>query len=338
LRYFEAPNLSEKCDPANVLLFPVNPFAVKTCRFVQWVLLWLLCASSWSHAAALKDSESTDVTIVVSSKSGIYDQFSKALDSLLASGTISHRVIDATEAIPNSKLVIAVGMKAADMVMASDATSVINVLITKGSYTKLLQDAPEGAAAKSISAIYMDQPANRQVHLLNAILPGKHNIGILYSIAKPELDAIRQELTEHHFKIFEQKVDATHALADSLQDILLGRSEILLALPDSAVYNDSTIRNILLATYHRGIPLIGYSSGYVKAGALCAVYSTPEQIAAQAAQLIFKFKDTHKLPAPQYPQEFEVTVNPQVADSLGLQIKNATALHDEIDNITGDSQ
>jgi ABC-type uncharacterized transport system substrate-binding protein len=112
----------------------------------------------------------------------------------------------------------------------------------------------------------------------------------------------------------------------------------LLALPDSAVYNDSTIRNILLATYHRGIPLIGYSSGYVKAGALCAVYSTPEQIAAQAAQLIFKFKDTHKLPAPQYPQEFEVTVNPQVADSLGLQIKNATALHDEIDNITGDSQ
>jgi ABC-type uncharacterized transport system substrate-binding protein len=126
-------------------------------------------------------------------------------------------------------------------------------------------------------------------------------------------------------------------LSNALQEILLGRSEVLLALPDAAVYNDSTIRNILLATYRRGIPLIGFSSGYVKAGALCAVFSTPAQIATQAAALILQFANTHALPFPQYSHEFEVMVNEQVARSLDLQVKGASALHDEIDSETKES-
>ena len=105
---------------------------------------------------------------------------------------------------------------------------------------------------------------------------------------------------------------------------------MLLALPDAAVYNDSTIRNILLATYRRGIPLIGFSSGYVKAGALCALISTPAQIAPQAAELIRQFNNTHALPPPQYPHEFEVIVNESVANVLDLQIKNTTELHEKI--------
>jgi len=202
----------------------------------------------------------------------------------------------------------------------------------------LLHDTPAGAASRHVSAIYLDQPIYRQVHLVTAALPDKRNVGILYSTLPAELDAIRHELHEHGLKLQEQKISPTHALADSLQDILLGRSEMLLALPDPEVYNDSTIRNILLATYRRGIPLIGYSSSYVKAGALCAVFSTPAQIATQAAELIVKFNTTHVLPAPEFPHEFDVMVNAQVAESLGLKVKDASALHDEIDSDTRDNK
>jgi len=105
---------------------------------------------------------------------------------------------------------------------------------------------------------------------------------------------------------------------------------VLLVLPDSAIYNGLTIRNILLATYRSSVPLIGFSSFYVKAGALCAVFSAPEQIAAQVASLIRQFGETRLLPAAQYPQEFEVMVNERVAHSLGLHIRPAIELGAEI--------
>jgi len=63
-------------------------------------------------------------------------------------------------------------------------------------------------------------------------------------------------------------------------DELLIDSDVLLAVPDSEIYNSNSIRNILLSSYRRGIPLVGFSQAYVKAGALCAIFSTPEQLAA----------------------------------------------------------
>ena len=305
-------------------------FTSHVCSGWELVFLLLFFAASSAHAQSLDDSKQLDVTIVLSENGGPYAEFSNALDTLLSSRSVHHRVIDSTQPIPASGLVIGVGMKAATAVAASNAPSVLNVLIPKEGHEKLLRDFPRRAGSHTYAAIYLDQPINRQIHLIAAILPGKRNIGLLYSTPPKELAQIRQEMNDHGLTLHEQAIGPALSLADALQDILLGRSEVLLALPDAAVYNDSTIRNILLATYRSGVPLIGFSSGYVKAGALCAVFSTPAQIATQAAALIRQFGDTQVLPAPQYPQEFEVMVNEQVARSLGLQVKGASALHDEI--------
>jgi ABC-type uncharacterized transport system substrate-binding protein len=291
--------------------------------------LLLVYAASSAHAQSPDDSRRPDITIVLSEKGGPYEEFSNALDKLLSGRNVIHRVIDSTKPIPASGLVIGVGMKAATAVAASDAPSVLNVLITKASQNKLSHDFPRRAGSHTFSAIYLDQPIDRQARLIAATLPGKRNVGILYSTPPKELAQIRQALNDHGLTLHTQAVDPAFSLSDALQDIL-GRSDVLLALPDVAVYNDSTIRNILLATYRMGVPLIGFSPGYVKAGALCAVFSTPAQIAAQTAALIRKFGDTNTLPAARYPQEFEVMVNEQVARSLGLRINNTSVLHDII--------
>jgi ABC-type uncharacterized transport system substrate-binding protein len=313
----------------NELFIAVLKFTRRGCSGGWWVFVLLFCTASHAPAQSLGDSKQTDVTVVLSEKSGSYVEFSNALDTL-PGRNIPHRVIDTTEPIPASGLVIGVGTKAATAVAASDAPFVLNVLITKAIQTKLLHDYPRRTDSHTFSAIYLDQPIQRQAHLIAAILPGKRNVGILYSAPPKELAQMREVLKASGLTLHEQEVGAELPLPDALQEILLGRSEVLLALPDAAVYNDSTIRNILLATYRRGIPLIGFSAGYVNAGALCAVFSTPVQIAAQAAVLIGQFGNTHVLPSPQYPHEFEVLVNEPVARSLDLQIKKASALQEEI--------
>ena len=320
-----------KSNRVIALIRSVPCFAGKTCRLAEWGLLLLFCLSGLACAAPAQKIEQANVTIVLSERNGIYEEFGNTLDKLLSGYKISHQIIDASQPIPDSGLAIGVGIKAATAIAASDAPAVINALITKASHEKLLHDFPARAAAASMTAIYLNQPIHRQAHLVAAIMQGKRNVGILYSNATRDLDELRQVFKEHALRLQEQRVDQSQTLPGALQELLLGRSDILFALPDADIYNDSTIRNILLATYRRGIPLIGYSAGYVKAGALCAIFSSPTQIATQTALLIAKFNDTHMLPASQYSREFEVMVNTQVADSLGFQIKDAAALHDEIE-------
>lgn len=285
------------------------------------VFLLLVCAASPAQA------EQLSVTVVLSENSGPYLEFSNALGASLLKRNITPVIIeDPARPFPNSGLVIGVGMKAATAIAASNAHAVLNVLIPKSGHEKLLRDFPQRANSKTYSAIFLDQPVGRQVGLIAAALPDKHRVGVLYSSAPVELAQIRREMAEHKLNLQEQAASMALPLHDALQE-LLKKSEVLLALPDAGIYNSSTIRNILLTTYRSGIPLIGFSPGYVKAGALCALFSTPAQFAAQAGILISKFGETQTLPSAQYPQEFEVAVNEQVARSLGLHIKSAAELH-----------
>ena len=309
------------------LAIPVLHFSNRVCCGWTAVFALLFCSTNSAYAEPPVDIPSLSVTIVQSEDSGSYIEFSNALRNILGDMGLAHEEIDVSRPIPNSGLVIGVGMKAAAVVAASHAPAVLNVLIPKAGYEKLLRDFPLRAGSHTFSAIFMDQPVHRQVHLITAILPGKRNVGLLYSSPPEELAQLRKDLSEHGLNLHEQAVDPALPLADPLQDVLHS-SEVLLALPDAVVYNSSTIRNVLLATYRSSVPLVGFSPGFVKAGALCAVFSTPAQIATQAASLIQQFDDNHVLPSAQYPLGFEVLVNEQVARSLGLPIKGASALHD----------
>jgi len=109
---------------------------------------------------------------------------------------------------------------------------------------------------------------------------------------------------------------------DDMGDILarIGRSEVLLALPDSAIYNPENIRNILLSTYRRKQAVIGFSADMVKVGALASTYSEIEDINAQVAEMAAAFVATGELPAPQFPHYFRTAINEGVARSLDVAV------------------
>lgn len=277
------------------------------------------------------------ITIVLSENTGAYQEFSDKLREKFSGKNVALTVIDNPGGpIPATGLVVSVGMKAATAVAASKASAVLNVLIPGSGYDKLLRDFPQRAHSKTFSAIFMDQPMERQARLIKALLPGARRVGIMFDSFPPDdLAMLKQRATRHGLSLHEQIIGPDISLYAALQ-ALLQNSEVLLALPDDTVYNSSTIRNILLATYRSGIPLIGFSSGYVKAGALGAVFSTPAQIAVQTASAIQQYGEIRTLPAAQYPQMFEVATNEQVARSLGLNIRSMDELRREMSALTGD--
>jgi putative tryptophan/tyrosine transport system substrate-binding protein len=289
------------------------------------LIAFVILAFSFARAAPLK------LTLVLSKESGAYQEYADALSMQLSGKNVSLTVVDTDKALPDSDLVIGAGMKAATFSAQNKPRAMLAVLIPREGFIQLKNNLPEEILdSNAYSAIFLDQPFKRQVDLIMAVLPGTRTVGVLYSATPKELSVLRKQLTARKLNFSERALTSSSGLSAALKEVLL-QSDVLLALPDAEVYNASTIRNILLETYRNRVPLIGLSAGYVKAGALCAVFSTPEQIARQSLDIIQGYVETRKLPAAQYAKEFEVSVNEQVARSLGLTIKSESKLRAEIE-------
>jgi ABC-type uncharacterized transport system substrate-binding protein len=287
-----------------------------TSRISSWgLVLCVLCAIP-AHADPLR------ITVLLSEQGGVYQTFSELLHVKLPVSEFALNTVSVDDKLVAADVYIAVGMKAAAALSTRNAP-VLSVLVPKAGYEQLRH------ARAHHSAIFLDQPMERQVALLLDALPSIRRVGVLYSTPHPELPQLKRLLVERKVKLHEGAVDDAKDLNDTLETVL-NESDALFVLPDPGVYNSRTIRNILLATYRKQIPLIGISQAYVRAGALFALYSTPDQIALQAASILRQYSVSHKLPSSQYPLRFEVSVNRQVARSLDIPVKAEDRLRDDI--------
>jgi ABC-type uncharacterized transport system substrate-binding protein len=181
-----------------------------------------------------------------------------------------------------------------------------------------------------VSAIYLNQPWSRQLDFLHVLLPERRKIGLLYSPdTRIDLARLRQDIAAHDGSLITQPVRSAAQLFTSLEDVLAD-CDVLLAIPDSMIYSSSNIRNILLTSYRHNVPLVGLSQAYVNAGALAAIFSTPEQLAEQTGDTVISFARTAKLPEPQYPAVFTVAINQQVARSLGIELRSPDAIRKQL--------
>lgn len=293
----------------------------KFAKLIAWQLLFCILFTHSLSAAPL------NVSVVLSEEGGVYQEYSDALSSQLNSKNVVLRVVSTNGSVRGADLIIAVGMKAATLLATLNSAAIINVFVPKEGHSKLLHDFPK--RTNQFSAIYLDQPIERQLDLISAALPDAHHIGLLYSKPPYDVSSLRLKASERKLVLHEQSVNATISLPSALQS-LLRNSDVILALPDTDIYNVATLRNILLTTYRVQIPVIGFSSSFVRAGGLCAVFSTPAQIAAQTVRAITRYEESNMLPAAQYAQEFDVLVNTQVTRSLNLNIPSAIELRGKI--------
>lgn len=177
-----------------------------------------------------------------------------------------------------------------------------------------------------ISAIYLDQPLARQLNLITCLFSRYHpkQVGIILGLESLyHQESLQKIATQVPYALHTVVVDQFENPATVL-DTLLNDAKVILAVPDSRIYNPKTARGMLLTAFHKRVPLVGYSKTFVNNGAFAAVYSNTKQLADQTAEEIINIMNSKdkKLPKPQYPKEFTVSVNQQVAKSLGIPVDN----------------
>jgi len=285
----------------------------------------LLC---W-FAPAGYAADNLRVLLVLSDNNALYQTFANTYKQNLPANIHLNLVQRAEDFnAQQADLIVTVGVKAAERVAVKSTQPMLAAMIPSNIYVDLRAKWPRD---KQVSAIYLDQPWARQVGLLRAALPERSKVGVLYSAdTRLDIPALRAELVGHGYTLNASALENGESLFSNLEAVL-AVSEVLLAVPDSAIYSSNNIRNILLSSYRRGVPLVGLSQAYVRAGALCAIFSTPVHLAEQAGDVTLSFAQTRKLPAAQYPVFYDIAVNQEVARTLGLTIKSPDLLREQVE-------
>lgn len=220
----------------------------------------------------------------------------------------------------SSALLVPIGVKAANWVAENHTgtASVLALMLPRAAVEKL--DWPAGMSRSSVSAVYIDQPASRSLALAESTFQGARRIGLMVS---PENSVVAQELAQaaarRKLKLNIEYVNAAADVSPALSRIL-PESDVLMLVPDTIAINTGNARNVLLSTYRYRVPVLGFSQGLAKAGAVASVYSSPTHIGRHGAMMALKLFSTGVLPAAQHADMFSIAFNPHVARSLGLTL------------------
>lgn len=267
------------------------------------------------------------IAIVLSEPGGMYAEFSGTLEEALAGSTWNISANLQGDAIGQytgqPELIVTVGSEALRQTLRrGDSTPIIAALLPRQNYEKIV--AEHRRHPGRITAIYLDQPPARQAAFLAYLLPGQKRAGMLLSNeTRGTATPYRNALANAGIKLDSEEVESESALLPAL-NALLGRVNVLVALPDSTVYRRNNIKAILITSYRYQRPVIAYSPAFVTAGALAALHTTPAQIARQTADMVINHGVN--LPPPASPTQFAIAINSNVAQALNLSVPDEASL------------
>lgn len=299
--------------------------------------------ASWGFACVIGMSGqavAAQVAIVMSDDSAPYQEVYKMIQAqLTAAGhevSLAYSEGLAANSLIEARLVVAVGVRAAEGVSSwSNRAPVLAVLVPRAWYIKVGRARLSDGGRRSVSAIYLDQPLDRQAKLIRLAFPEARRVGVLLSAEQKGLaDELEEALRPQRLGLMHATVKENEHLMTPLEQVL-NEADVLLAIPDPLIFNRNTAQSLFLTSYRYRDPVVGYSRSMTRAGALVSLYSTPSQIGRQAAEWTENALNgaTVRLPAPAHPVYFEVSINDQVARSLGFSLPSEAELEKRLGEV-----
>ena len=282
--------------------------------YINWIKAGLLI----SLCLAASTAHSVSITIITDHQS--QHQF-KSLISSITKGTQalqnrpSLQVLSHTEKPPIDKAladkqtcIVSIGPKSFEKINKSKRHCSISLLISERLFLSANADFQQQA-----SAIYTNQSLQRISGVIQRTLSHVKKVSVIVSDnwlteALPKHSLI--DLNIQRLKAGESAIEAFRLACED--------SDIIIALPDTKIYNKGNIKNILLTSYKTKTPLIGYSEALARAGVLMSVFTSPKHLGKQVVEWFSQGRQ--KLAAE--PKYFKIKLNQKVAQASGLTLKN----------------
>ena len=223
------------------------------------------------------------ILAVMSNSGEIYQDFysalAKNLDKELQISKIKYSELN-SETLNNYEIVVSVGYKAAKVLSKYNSNAkIIYSLIPDDELLQKNLPCP----VESCYKVYINQPVDRYLKLYKALFldgedEGKNLVFATTGAYSKLLQRINVSAKKYAVRykiiVIEKNENIPRSFINNLNN-----NDVLLALPNSAIYNANNAKSIILTTYHANVPIIAYSKSFAKAGSLISLYSSIENIA-----------------------------------------------------------
>ena len=140
------------------------------------------------------------------------------------------------------------------------------------------------ASGNNLTGASMDIPASLQFSYMRELKPGIKRIGVIYS--EKETGTVVREAKRSAgrmgLELVSEAVDGPQGVPRAINR-LKNRVDFMWSVADGNVFTRETVRELLLVSLRKKIPLMGLSPAFVKAGALFSVSIHPDKVGGQAA-------------------------------------------------------
>lgn len=229
-----------------------------------------------------------------------------------AKGRKLARKIRASEA----GIVITVGLKAA--LVAKQEIPGVPIL-----YCMVLDPAKYDLHAPNMTGISLQIPIERQFSTMRAVLPNLKQIGVLYDPEKTKalIEDARRVAKGLGLTLVERQVGSEKDLPAALRSIA-AKIDALWLIPDSTILTEESLRFVLTTALDHNIPVIGFSSEFVRNGALIGLSVNSEDIGRQVGEIVKKILKGQPVAQATTvpPDRIRFALNLKTAKFLGLAL------------------
>lgn len=217
-------------------------------------------------------------------------------------------------------IIVTIGTQATRAVTrrVQDIPIVFSLVLTKGSLEAWTQRRPS-----NVTGAAMDVPMPVQFRRLKEVIPDMQRVGVIYNPRETGalVGSARDAAAGAGLTLVEIPVSSEAQVIEEVSR-LKGRIDALWSVADSTVFTPRSVDQILLLTLRDGIPFVGLSPSFVKAGALLSFSCDYEDVGSQSGELVSEVLNG-KSPtqiAIAYPRHVSLFLNLNTARAIHLEI------------------
>lgn len=297
-----------------------NPASARPAR-TRWASLLALAL-----ALALASGARAQVIALLSSDAAPYAAAEAGLREALQGTVVRRLVVD-----ENTKASLAALAAKADAVVAIGGPAAAlchDALGPKARFFYCMVADPGSlglATDQRAQGITTDVPDEAEVRAIAEALPGAMRVGLLYDSTNPASKGAAERFTgalRPGWTAVATDVSTLPSRADAINRLLDSGIDVVWTAPDPAVYSAVVIKTLLLDALRHKTPVYGFSSQFVRAGALLGTGIDPAEQGRQAAELI-RGAGAQRQPAAGpsvHPPRHLLFVNTVVAEQIGVRL------------------
>ncbi len=178
--------------------------------------------------------------------------------------------------------------------------------------------SPATPPAQRPHGVYLDVPLASLLSELRILLPGKNRCGMIRNASRDPPDpSLPARVKQQGFNLEVAECSRPEELIKSFLS-LKGKADSVVLLPDSSLYNNTTVRPLIQASMESRLPIVGFSASFVRAGAALGIYPDFRDVGSQTAGVAARLIAGDTGLIDEGPRKLQVAVNQRVLRLLGL--------------------